>query len=476
LISEQKKIQHLYWRAGFGPSYRFLEKPDAVSLKTAVEGLFNDTKELTPLEAGTENYPTKMEVAKLTKEEKNKVRRQENQLLVDLNNNAVMHFAKDEGMLREKMAFFWMGHFACRVNDIRFAERLINTIRKHSLGKFGDLLEAVSKEPAMLQFLNVRRMRKEHPNENFARELMELFTLGRGNYSEKDVKEVARAFTGWGYQGMGRFTFFEKFHDTGSKTFLGETGNFDGDETLKIILKQKQCAHFITGKVYKFFVNDEPDEKMISSLAESFYASGYDIEKLMHKIFTADWFYDEKNIGVKIKSPIELIAGMIKNFDLKFNHPRSILFYERLLGQVIFQPPNVSGWPGGKNWIDNSTLMVRLMLAKRLLTGATIDTQPKEEYDVQLMEPGKMESKIDKRTYMENLRLLPEVNWAGFLNAASKINDGKISESLLSFFLQPDASKMHKGLLNQYDDVIDKTERIKKIVVHVLGLPEYQLC
>ena len=141
----------------------------------------------------------------------------------------MMRFAEDTQMLREKMTFFWSGHFACRVNDIRFADRLNNTIRKHALGKFGELLEAVSKEPAMLQFLNNRRNRKQHPNENFSRELMELFTLGRGNYSEQDVKEVARAFTGWGYQGMGRFTFFEKFHDTDSKTFLGDTGNFDGD-------------------------------------------------------------------------------------------------------------------------------------------------------------------------------------------------------------------------------------------------------
>ncbi|MEP7170095.1 MAG: DUF1800 domain-containing protein, partial [Bacteroidota bacterium] len=442
------------------------------------EKLFNDSKEFNPLKIEYENYPTKSEAAKLNKEEKNKVRRRENQLLLDLNNNSVMRFSEDAQMLREKMTFFWMGHFACRVNDIRFADRLNNTIRKYSLGKFGDLLASVSKEPAMLQFLNNRRNRKEHPNENFSRELMELFTLGRGNYTEKDVKEVARAFTGWGYQGMGRFTIFEKFHDTDSKTFLGETGNFDGDAALKIILKQKQCARFITKKIYKFFVNDEQDEKIIDTLAENFYASDYDIEKLMHEIFTSDWFYDKRNIGAKIKSPIELLAGMIKNLGLKFTNTRSILFYERILGQVLFQPPNVSGWTGGKNWIDNSTLMARLTLAKRFLKGEIMDMQPKEEYDMQLMDPNKTEEnkKINKRAYTENLKMLPLFDLTGLLNAISKVQDNKINDSLISLFIQSDSKKIDKDLFNQYNDIQDKTQRIKNIVVHVMSLPEYQLC
>ncbi|MEO5571300.1 MAG: DUF1800 domain-containing protein [Bacteroidia bacterium] len=469
VISEQRKIQHLYWRAGFGPLYTILEKGNKLSLKTETEKLFNDSKEFIPLELAYENYPTKQQMVGMSKEEKNKVRRQENQLLIDLNNNWVQRFADDKQSLREKMTFFWSGHFACRVNDIGFANRLNNTIRKHALGNFGELLAAVSKEPAMLQFLNNKLNRKMHPNENFARELMELFTLGRGNYTEQDVKEGARAFTGWGYRGMGAFYFFKNLHDDDSKTFLGKTGNFDGDQALKIILEKKQCAKFITKRIYKFFVNDQPDEKIIDALAQNFYTSGYDIEKLMHTIFTSDWFYDEKNIGIKIKSPIELLAGMMKNFGLKFENEKSILFYQRVLGQVLFQPPNVSGWPGGKNWIDNSTLMVRLMLAKRLLTGAIIDMQPKEESDVQLMA-------MDKRTYMENLKLLPSVDWAGFLQVMSTIPADNLNNEIVNLFIQADPRKINTNLLDKYNSASEKTEKIKNATVHVLSLPEYQLC
>jgi uncharacterized protein (DUF1800 family) len=322
----------------------------------------------------------------------------------------------------------------------------------------------------MLLFLNNRQNIKQHPNENFSREVMELFTLGRGNYSEEDVKEAARAFTGWNFNSEGNFLFNERFHDFGSKTFLGHTGNFDGEDVLKIIIEKKQCAHFIAGKIYKFFVNDEPEEKIISSLADSFYASGYNIEKLMHQVFTSDWFYDEKNIGAKIKSPVELLVGMIKNFGLTFNNTKSIVFYERVLGQVLFQPPNVSGWPGGKNWIDNSTLMVRLMLAKRLLKGTMVDMQPKEEYDMQLIET------MDKRTYNENLRMLPFVDWTGYLNAVSKVKDDKINETLISLFIQSDPEKINVGMLNQNSGGADQAEKIKNLTVDILSLPEYQLC
>jgi uncharacterized protein (DUF1800 family) len=473
VVTEQRKIQHLYWRAGFGPSYSIFEKGNKLSVKAEVEKLFKDSKETIPLNADLAHLPGKAEVRQMkTMEERKEVKRMNNRLIIDLNNSLLKRFAGDKQILREKMTFFWSGHFACRVNNIRYADSLSNTIREHALGNFGQLLAAVSKEPAMLQFLNNRENRKQHPNENFAREVMELFTLGRGHYTEKDVKEGARAFTGWSFGGAGVFAFYERLHDADSKTFLGETGNFDGDDALKIILKQKQCARFIAAKVYKFFVNDEPDEKIISTLADSFYDSGYDIEKLMHQIFTSGWFYDEKNIGVKIKSPVELLAGMMKSFDLKFADDRALLFYQRVLGQVMFEPPNVSGWPGGKNWIDNSTLMVRLFLAKRLLTGALVDMQPKEEYDMQVINMEKM----DLHAYRQNVKMLPLADWSGLLDTLAGIPADKLNDTLVSLFIQTDPKKIDTSLLDKYNDSADETERIKNKAVQVLGLPEYQLC
>ena len=260
------------------------------------------------------------------------------------------------------MAFFWHGHFATRTNNATFNLQLLNIIREKALGNFGDLLIAVSQSPAMLQFLNNQQNKKDHPDENFAREVMELFTLGRGNYSEKDVQEAARAFTGWSFLPDG--TFFErpKLYDFGSKTFLGKTGNFNGNEVLKIILAQKTTAKFITTKIYRFFVNEKLNTEIIEDLSNQFYASNYNIKELLQNIFSSDWFFREENIGTKIKSPIELMAAMRRIFPMEIQNPENLIAYQKLLGQMLLYPPNVAGWPSGKSWIDSSTLMLRLQM------------------------------------------------------------------------------------------------------------------
>src|SRR3984885_10579646 len=159
------------------------------------------------------------------------------------------------------MSPFWHGHFASRNVNVFYQETLLDIVRKGALGNFGDLLKEVSKRAAMINFLNNNQNRKDHPNENFAREVMELFTLGRGHYTEQDVKESARAFTGWGADLRGEFVFRKFQHDQGTKTVLGKTGNLDGDDVLNILLEQKQTARFISNKMFRFFVNDEPDEQ-----------------------------------------------------------------------------------------------------------------------------------------------------------------------------------------------------------------------
>lgn len=240
--------------------------------------------------------------------------------------------------LREKMALFWHGHFATRIQQSLFNKDIIEVFRKNALGNFKDMVFEVSKSPAMLNFLNNQQNKKARPNENFARELMELFKLGRGNYTEKDIRESARAFTGWSYNSLGEFVNNEKQHDSEEKEFLGKTGNFDGTDIINMILEKPECAHFITEKIYKFFVNETPDEKIVRSLSQKFYKSNYDIMALADEIFLSDWFYSEKNIGAKIKSPVELIVGIRRIMPMDLQNKDTIYNFEKILGQELLQP------------------------------------------------------------------------------------------------------------------------------------------
>ena len=202
--------------------------------------------------------------------------------LKDMNIAWLNLMTNSKAQLREKMSLFWHGHFACRLNNNAYSSQgLVNIVRTNALGNFGDMLKQVSKSPAMLQFLNNQQNRKGKPNENFAREVMELFTLGRGNYTEKDIKEGARSFTGWGFDKQGEFMFRKPTHDDGEKTFLGQTGNFDGDQILDIILKNPQTAIFITQKIYKYFVNENLDNNKVDYLSARFFENNYDIAKVV---------------------------------------------------------------------------------------------------------------------------------------------------------------------------------------------------
>ncbi|HEY0750564.1 MAG TPA: DUF1800 family protein, partial [Chitinophagaceae bacterium] len=259
MVPKQLKNQHLMWRAGFGPSASQLPQLDSLNpsdlyqaLKKASskEPAYLDVADtyLQGLVMGVGDAVKMEEMRKngLDNETRKKIREKSREDLRKLNLLWLDEMVDSNAQLREKMAFFWHGHFACRDINIFHQQLLLNDIRKNALGNFGNLLSAVSKSPAMLGFLNNQQNRKGHPNENFAREVMELFTMGRGNYTENDIKEAARAFTGWGFNLRGEFVARPFQHDKGSKTVLGRTGNFDGDDILQILLEQKQTAQYIT--------------------------------------------------------------------------------------------------------------------------------------------------------------------------------------------------------------------------------------
>ena len=377
--------------------------------------------------------------------------------------------ADSAGQLREKAALGWHGHFACRTRRPDDSLALLNTIREHALGKFPDLLLAVSRQPAMLQFLNNQQNRKAHPNENFAREVMELFTLGRGSYSETDVKEAARCFTGWGYDGQGNFKFREKEHDAGSKTLLGETGNWTGEDALRIMVQQPAAATFIVTKLYRFYVNDQPDPARVAPLAEAFRRSGYDIADLLERLFSASWFYDPVNTGSLIKSPVLLVAGLRRTLNLQVDNDRALLGYQKALGQTLFMPPNVAGWPGGRAWIDSSSLLLRLQLPNILFKNADFAVRLKDdENDINPQSTGK--ERLVKNASATHLPLAPLQRLLGSTPAAQQPQ--VLAAFLLQVPLRPENLSLAQATAAK---ATTPEEQLRSTLVALLSLPEYQL-
>jgi uncharacterized protein (DUF1800 family) len=222
----------------------------------------------------------------------------------------------------------------------------------------------------MLVYLDSATSRQGQPNENFAREVMELFTLGEGRYTERDVKEAARAFTGWSIEPeTGAFRWRPFAHDRGEKTVLGRSGNFDGDAVLDILLGQPATAEFIVDKLWKEFVSPQPDPAEAGRIARRFRDGGYEIRIALRELFLSDAFWTPQNRAALIKSPIDLVVGTLRRFEFGIGDPLPFVFVMRQLGQDLFAPPNVRGWPGGEAWIDSSTLLARKQFLERLFRG-----------------------------------------------------------------------------------------------------------
>jgi hypothetical protein len=272
--------------------------------------------------------------------------------------------------LEEKLTLFWHGHFATgqnKVRDYRMMLRQNELFRTQATGRFRDLLVGILKDPAMLVYLDNGENIKSHPNENFGRELLELFTMGVGNYSEHDVREAARAFTGWTNDVLD-FKFDAAQHDSGTKTFLGKAGALDGEDIVNTILAQPVTAEFITAKVYRFLVRDEMAPAVKTELARTYRDGGYDLKPVLKRIFLSRDFYSPASVGVQIKSPVLLVVSTYRKMGLR--EIPTIPDFGRMtasLGQSLFEPPNVAGWAGGRTWITPSTLLNRGNLMRGVL-------------------------------------------------------------------------------------------------------------
>ena len=292
--------------------------------------------------------------------------------------------------LQEKMTLFWHGHFATSYRTIENSYHIFvqnQLLRHHAVGNFREMTHAIVRDPAMIRYLDNNQNRKQSPNENLARELMELFTLGEGNdYTENDIKEGARALTGYTYYDdafIGKESQqYRNQHDFGGKRILGQVGDFDGDDFVGIIFSRPVCSEFICWKLYRFFVNDMPGDpaddgqEYVVALARLFRRQNYDIKPVMKAMFKSRHFYDASNMHAKIKSPIQLIVQAIRSLRAPSRSLNAMLSASDLMGQNILYPPSVKGWQTGRAWINTSTLFVRHNVMVYLLTGQRPNAYP----------------------------------------------------------------------------------------------------
>lgn len=468
-ISKRLRNQHLFWRTGFGfkaGELALLETMDPVTLyekvATTSSATFNPIK-VVDLQALEEiNIRSK----------KSSNRKEINQFhqanIKQLSTSWLDEMANSPAQLREKLTLFWHGHFACRINNSYHQELLLNIIRKDALGNFGDLLRNVSKSAAMLAFLNNQQNKKKKPNENFAREVMELFTMGIGHYTEQDIKEAARAFTGWGYNAKGDFLFREKVHDEGIKTILGLKGHLTGDDVLNLLLEQRATADYISTKIYKHFVNETVNREQINWLSKRFYESNYNIQLLLTDIFTSDWFYDQQNIGILIKSPVELTTGIRRTLPMTIRNPDSQILVQRLLGQWLFNPPNVAGWPGGKAWIDSSSLMLRLKLPQLIKEDEMITFKPKSNDDIEMGN--------QQRVKGNRYQIMADIHWNDWSKNFLHIAANKLLPAVSDLLLLLRADNVNQDTVKKLIGNKNVGSSIEAYTLAIMSLPEYQLC
>jgi len=380
--------KHLLNRTSFGYTQEDLNTFQKLSKQQAVEFLIQEakSKDIYKKPSNIKEVSTfDGKFKDLSKEEKKRLRQNRKKKMQEIRKWWYEMILESKFSFREKMTLFWHNHFVSEEKKVKspfmmFEQNML--FRNNALGKFDELLHKSSVDMAILVYLDSNSNKKSHPNENYARELLELFTLGEGNYSENDVKEAARAFTGLRVnRKKASFKLLEKHHDSGIKNFLGKKGNFDGSDIIDIVLRQEETAKFITMKLYKEFISEKFNRGEVERLANIFRRSSYDISVLMKNLLLSEDFWAKENRKNMIKSPIEFMVSFIKNQDFKIKEKeyKFIIKTARNLGQDLFNPPNVKGWLGNKAWIDSTSLVNRNEFIKKVIR-KRIKKRDRKEY------------------------------------------------------------------------------------------------
>lgn len=358
---DRRQAAHLYRRAAFGAAQETIDAAVAQSPQECVDAL---------IQACQDGRPATAEFNKEMEEVAAGLPGGDPQKLESWWLYRMLH---TPAPLQERMTLFWHGHFATSAAKVQNASLLLQQnclLRQHALGHFSRLVGAVSRDPAMLIYLDSTTNARLHPNENYARELMELFCLGVGNYVERDIQEAARCFTGWEIR-RRKFRFNRHQHDFGEKTLFGEVGDFDGDDAIRIILQQDAAPRFIARKLVRALVCDRPlANEVIDPLARQLRDSDFHIEPVVRRILQSRLFFSPASHGQKIRSPVDLAVGLLRCLDgaVGANEMAKAL---RPLGQRVFYPPNVKGWDGGRTWINATTFIGRVNLVRRILQHPT---------------------------------------------------------------------------------------------------------
>jgi uncharacterized protein (DUF1800 family) len=361
-------------RAGFAPNAEEVAAYSAIDQRAAVERLIAEARTVagTPPPGWIDEPIVPPRALRAMNEDERKAERQRAiRRGLELRGWWLREMAATTSPLTERMTLFWHNHFVSAQPKVRYAQLMYrqNTLlRRHALGNFGELLHALAKDPAMLIYLDAATNRRSSPNENLAREVMELFTLGEGRYTERDVREAARAFTGLSIDPeTGKYVFRSLAHDRGEKTVLGRTGNFDGDAVLDILLEQPSTARFIVGKLWREFVSPQPDPARIEAIARRFRERGYEIRVALRELLMQPEVVARSEDNALLKSPAELVVGFVRQSGAELSNPIGAALALAAMGQNLFSPPNVRGWPGGEAWINTQTLLARKQFLERAM-------------------------------------------------------------------------------------------------------------
>lgn len=501
------KAAHLLWRAGFGCTWLEAERVAKSGVTAAVDALVDFSSSPSaarpPFLASTESdadFQTRLK--ELPELERKKLRGEREQAEREkigelkfwwLKRMLTSSIGGAIPPLQEKMTLFWHSHFASSFHDK--IERAFpmwqqnELFRRDALAAFPEMMRAVIRDPAMLVWLDNARSHRGRPNENFARELMELFSLGVGNYTERDVKEGARALTGFGVRREDwSFQFDAAAHDDEGKTYLGETGNWNGDDVVRIIGQQDACATFMARKLLEFFVLNNPGPELITHAAATLREGKYELKPFLKMLFESELFYSERAMNSVVKSPVVLAIGALKAMGVQVPAKSVLTDALRLMGQDLFFPPDVNGWPGGMTWINSNMLLVRYNFANFLLNGVSPD-------QFKMFNRKSAGSSAKRREFVEKQRDPNAIEWSPraqlkALGVESKlITAGDIVDHYIREFLQRPVTQAYRKPLLDFAEtdaagghrtfsVLDANfdERARGLVHLIMSSPDYQLC
>jgi uncharacterized protein (DUF1800 family) len=375
---------------------------------------------------------------------------------------------------QEKMVLFWHGHFATSVDKVREAYylwRQNELFRRLVTGNWQQLLTDAGKDPAMLIWLDQAQSNKQHPNENFAREVMELFALGEGHYTEHDITEGARALTGWSLDRLEQqYVYRPRLHDDGVKTYLGRTGNLDGDDVIAQIVAQPQAAKFITAKLWNYFAGQEPSPEFNAALAAVFRANGNNFKPVLRVMFRSEEFYGDDIVRNQVKSPVQWLVGSVRMLECDLPPTLASWGMTRQLGQDLFAPPNVKGWDGGITWITTNTLLERYNDADAIVHGS-IPPLTAADFAGKGGANGKKAEKMLQRVRMGG------VNVEKILTPAERADKDLLVTALEKRLLQSSLKGGQELALSEFLESKQKLNDadILTVIRLVMSTPEYQV-